>query len=159
MFEQLTKAARTMVADAEHEAESAGATAIEAEHLVLAISARAGSPAAATLASAGLDHARLVELLAEERRRSLATAGVDPENDAARQVPRRHRSLRLATSVKSLFERAVREAGLHRTRTIDEAQLLVAGLQAEVGTVPRLVALAGVDREGLIARLRERPAA
>jgi ATP-dependent Clp protease ATP-binding subunit ClpA len=160
VFEQLTPSARTVLADAQREAESLGASTIEAEHVVLAITARAGSPASATLESAGLDHGRLVELLHEERRRSLLTAGLDADGEATSpQAPRRHRSLRLATSAKSLLERAVREAGRHRTRTIDEAQLLVAGLQAEVGTVPRLIALSGVDRDALITRLRERPAA
>ncbi|WP_111766871.1 Clp protease N-terminal domain-containing protein [Nakamurella deserti] len=160
MFEQLTPSARTILADAQREAEALGSPAIESEHVVLAVSARAGSSASAAMASAGLDHRRLRELLVEERRRSLATAGVDAiPDDPLHRVSRRGRSLKLATSTKSLLERAVREAGRHRTRTIDEAQLLVAGLQAEVGTVPRLIALAGVDRDDLIARLRERPAA
>lgn len=157
MFDRLTTIARAVVASAQDEARALGAPTIEAEHLLLAISATDGE-AAAVLTGSGLDHGRLVELLNEERRRTLSTVGISAPTAPA-PAGRTQRSLRLATSAKTLLERAVREAARSRTGAIDESQLLLAALQAEAGTVPRILALARVDPASLVGRLRERPAA
>lgn len=157
MFDRLTATARAVVTSAQDEARALGAPIVEAEHLLLAISAGGGA-AATVLGQAGLDHGRLVELVDEERRRTLSTVGISaPAAPAPAGHPRR--SLRLATSAKTLLERAVREATRSRTGAIDDTQLLLAALQAEAGTVPRILALAQVDPAPLVSRLRERPAA
>lgn len=157
MFDRLTATARAVVTSAQDEARSLGAPSIEAEHLLLAISVSDGQ-AAAVLTGSGIDHGRLVELIDEERRRSLSTVGITAPTAPA-PAGRPKRSLRLATSAKTLLERAVREAARSRTGAIDDTHLLLAALEAEAGTVPRILALAQVDPVSLVRRLRERPAA
>jgi D-alanyl-D-alanine carboxypeptidase len=58
----------------------------------------------------------------------------------------------MGTSAKLALERSV--AGASRTRDLRPAHLLLGILSAQVGTVPRALALAGVDREGLASRVR-----
>lgn len=147
MPERLTAAARQAVTQAQSEALALGAPSIEAEHLLLALAA-GGDDGVASLAVHGLTHDRLLDLLEEERRRSLAHAGVDvPPSALARTLPRRR--LRLGTSTKAVMVRAVRGATRHRG--ISSRDLLRATVRAEAGTVPRLLALAGVSPDDLDA--------
>lgn len=156
MFERLTVPARTIVRAGQEEAHAAGAPAVEAEHLVLAISAQPGS-AAEALRELGLDHARLRDLLGQEQQRSLSFVGVGPGSfPAAVAAATPATSLRLATSAKSVLERAVKDAAKRGSRSLDSTDLLIALVQASAGTVPRMLALAGLDREALLAQLRRR---
>lgn len=158
MFERLTASARTIVRAGQQEAATAGASAVEAEHLLLAMSTQPGS-AAQVLQAAGLDHARLVELLGQERARSLSFAGVDQDSFPVSVTPPTPTgSLRLATSAKAVLERAVKDAAKRASRSLADTDLLIAVLQAEAGTVPRILALAGADRGALITELNSRRA-
>jgi ATP-dependent Clp protease ATP-binding subunit ClpA len=77
MFERFTRAARIAVKDAETEARELGSPAIEAEHLLLALTRQDPSTAVGrALAEAGLDHERVTEALEAERERSLAAVGI-----------------------------------------------------------------------------------
>jgi D-alanyl-D-alanine carboxypeptidase len=144
----MTNDARWAVSRGQEVARAAGAAAIESEHLLIALSERDGTPAQRALAEVGLTPTRLAELVAEEHARSLRFAGVDPTAIAI--IPTRG-SLRLATSTKSTLTRAVAAAHTGVGRGIDSGRLLVAIIDQESGTVPRLLALAGVNREDLMA--------
>jgi len=147
MPERLTSAARRAVTQAQAEALALGAPTIEAEHLLLALAA-GGDDGAAALATYGLTHDRLLELLEQEHQRSLVHAGVDvPASALGRTLPRR--KPRLGTSTKAVLVRAV--GGATRHRGISSLDLLRATVRAEAGTVPRVLAIAGVSPEDLAA--------
>jgi D-alanyl-D-alanine carboxypeptidase len=154
MFDHMTDDARWAVRRGQDHARAAGAAAIESEHLLIALSERDGTPAQRALADVGLTPGRLAELLAEEHARSLRFAGVEPTAIAA--VPTKG-SLRLATSTKSTLTRAVAASHTGAGRGIDTGRLLCAIVDQQSGTVPRLLALAGVNREDLMAAVT-RPA-
>jgi len=148
MLDRMTADARWAVGRGQDVARAAGATHIEAEHLLIALSEREGTPAQRALAAAGLTPARLAELIAEEHARSLRFAGVEPT--FLPTTPTRG-SLRFATSSKSTLTRAVASSQKGAGKGIDTARLLRAIVEQETGTVPRLLALAGVSRTDLIA--------
>ncbi len=140
MPERLTAAARRAITQAQEEALALGSPAIEAEHLLLALAA-GGDDDVATLAAHGLTHVRLLELLEEERARSLASAGVEiPSTALHRTLPRRR--LKLGTSTKAVLIRAVHDSV--RRKGISSHDLLRATVCADAGTVPRMLAIAGV---------------
>ncbi|SEH01425.1 D-alanyl-D-alanine carboxypeptidase [Nonomuraea solani] len=128
---------------AEAEARQEGSATIEARHLLLAIAAR--DPGAA-----GLDYQRVKDALRGEFEHSLGSAGVSP---GVPPTPTRDpgRRPRLGTTFKLAMERMAAE---HRKRDLRPEHLLLGILQAEAGTVPRALALAGIDRAELIERVR-----
>lgn len=143
-----------LVNAAQSEARTLGATSIEAEHLLLAISARPDTPAGRVLHHFGLLHDRLIDLIGGERARSLAFIGVDPaELGATATPPRKSGRLPLATSSKQALARVVAGAGRKRDQ-LNVLELLRALVGTEVGTVARLLALARVDRTDLINQLK-----
>jgi ATP-dependent Clp protease ATP-binding subunit ClpA len=145
--------ARRTIVRAFEEATDAGAPAVEAEHLLLAIVA-APEQVGPVLGAFRLDRAAVVAMLDVEREHSLAAAGLGPvDQDRLAATPRRTRP-GWGTSAR---EAIVRGSRLRRDRhRMSEADLLTGVLQAELGTVPRALAYAGVDRAALVARLRER---
>ena len=140
----------------EAEARADGARYIEAEHVLLALAATDAGVERLLLA-AGLDHDRLAAALHEERRRSLSFAGMEQlaEGVVAATVP--DRAISLGTSAKEALRRALHahhRDGRRRAR-LNGIDLLVGILQAELGTVPRALAIAGINRAALIACCRE----
>jgi D-alanyl-D-alanine carboxypeptidase len=152
------------------EAKSRGASTIEAEHLLLALAADPSSIAAQALGAVGLDHDRLVRALDEERRHSLTFAGVqsiDPEllkatprdarpgwgASAREALARGSRGARASVS-RERVSRASADRGSRRHVRFDEAELLVGILDADLGTVPRALSLAGIDRRRILEQLR-----
>ena len=136
------------------EARQSGSSAVEAEHLLLAIAAHPGTSAHRVLAAAQLDRDALRAALDREFAASLRVAGVDLSDfDLPVATADPERAVDLGTSAKLVLERAVRTAGRGPGR-IRPAHLLLGVLDAEVGTVPRALALAGTDREQLIERTR-----
>ena len=136
------------------EARQSGSSAVEAEHLLLAIAAHPGTSAHRVLAAAQLDRDALRVALDREFAASLRVAGVDLSDfDLPVATADPERAVDLGTSAKLVLERAVRTAGRGPGR-IRPAHLLLGVLDAEVGTVPRALALAGTDREQLIERTR-----
>jgi D-alanyl-D-alanine carboxypeptidase len=136
------------------EARQDGSAAVEAEHLLLAIASHRGTTAPPALAAAGLDRDAIRAALDREFAASLRVAGVELSGFAlAPATADPHRSPELGTSAKLVLERAVRSAGRGPGR-IGPAHMLLGVLDAEVGTVPRALALAGVDRAELAAQTR-----
>lgn len=153
MVTRFTKHVRTIVNAAEVEARATGSPTVEAEHVLLAISALEGTEAQRVLASAGLDHHAIKMALEREVRHSLSAAGItiDPgQLPHATIDPSRH--LRLGASARIALERAVKASA--GARQIQPCHLLIGVLGAQAGTVPRMLALAGVDRGNLTERVR-----
>ncbi|TMR06421.1 Clp protease [Actinomadura soli] len=149
-FGTYVKAVMERAAD---EAQRAGAAAIEAEHLLLAMAAEPESTTRRLLDSAGLDHRAIRDALDEEFRRSLSAAGVivdDRELPPPSRSPRR--PSRIGASGKLVLERGV--AAVAHKKDLRPAHLLLGVLRLNAGTVPRALALAGVDRNDLTARVR-----
>ncbi len=146
--------ARAIVRQAEEEAEEAGSPVIEAEHLLLAMTGEHGIEARDVLASAGLDRDGIRAALDREFWQSLAAAGVRlPSGGLPRASRDPARQARLAASGKLVLERALKAA--LGQRQIRPGHLLLGVLAAQVGTVPRALALAGVDSGDLAARTRQ----
>ena len=154
MVLRLAPDARSLFSTAEAEARKRRAPQVEAEHLLLAMSDVPGSDAAGILASVGLWHEAIEAALGREFESSLAAAGVTVPLDALEQPsPEPPRHLRLSASFKATMERSVTAA--EGSRQIRPAHLLLGILGAQVGTVPRALALAGVDQADLARKTRE----
>lgn len=144
----------TMILDrAGREAREDGSATVEAHHLLLAIAADQEPPTHDVLSSVGLDYRAVREALDREFEQSLIGVGV---SRAAFDLPWPSsppvRSQQLGASVKLALERGA--ASGVRKGDLRPPHLLLGILQAGVGTVPRALALAGVDRADLTARLR-----
>jgi ClpA/ClpB-like protein len=146
----------------EVEARRCGARSIEAEHMLLALAANGDTEAGRLLVDAGLDHGRLASALVDEHRRALAFAGVRPMPGSDARLPEMpvvaavDHCVSFGTSAKMALRRALlasRDARPRRAR-VDGVTLLIGILEAELGTVPRALAIAGVDRATLISRAR-----
>lgn len=145
--------ARAIAERAREEARTAGSPTLEAEHILLAISAAPGTAAQRVLASAGLDHDAIREALDREFADSLMGVGVSlsafdlrhPANDPARTP-------RWGQSAKLVFQRAAKVLAARRDRRLGATHLLLGVLRARIGTVPRALALVGVDQDGLVSR-------
>ena len=145
MFERFTKPARAAVSGAAAIARERGATNVEAEHLLLAVT-RGDSAGAHALKLCGLDFDALDAALVAENERSLAAVGVTagpPEFSPFVESPR------LATSAKAALAQALRESIARQDRHIGDLHLALAVLRPERGTVARALAIAGFDREAL----------
>jgi ATP-dependent Clp protease ATP-binding subunit ClpA len=154
MVTKLAPDARTLFAAAEEEARAARSALVEAEHLLLAMSAQPGTDAAGVLASAGLTHEAVQAALDREFGASLAAAGVSVDVGAlGRPSPEPPRRLRLGASFKAAMVRSVTEAG--GSRRIRPAHLLLGVLGSNVGTVPRALHLAGIDQDELTSLARQ----
>jgi Clp amino terminal domain, pathogenicity island component len=106
------------------------------------------------LTSVGLDYRAIREALDREFELSLGAAGVSlAAFDLARPSQAPGREPQPGASAKLAFERGF--ASVARKRDLQPAHLLLGILQAQVGTVPRALALAGVDQADLTARVRQ----
>ncbi|MBB6347626.1 Clp protease N-terminal domain-containing protein [Nonomuraea muscovyensis] len=134
------------------EAHEDGSAAIEAHHLLLAIAAEVEPATGELLSSAGLDRQAVRAALDREFEHSLSAAGVSAGAfDLPRPSPAAKPPTQLAASSKLALERMARA---FRKKDLRPAHLLLGILQAEAGTVPRALALAGVDRGDLTVRVR-----
>ena len=136
------------------EAKQDAAKFIEAEHMLLTLAANEESDAFRLLNESGLTYRQITSALRDERKRSLAFAGVEPLDEKQTAATELDSPLTLGTSAKVAIKRAMiasRDGRPHRPR-IQGTDLLIGILQAELGTVPRTLAIAGVNRAELIAR-------
>jgi ATP-dependent Clp protease ATP-binding subunit ClpA len=144
----------TIIEQAGHHAGEDGSVTIEAQHLLLAVAAREGTTAHQVLTSVGLDQQAIREALDREFEHSLRAAGVSA---AAFDLPQPggdpEPSARIGASAKLALERGVVAAA--RKKDLQPAHLLLGILEARLGTVPRALALAGIDRADLTARVRQ----
>jgi D-alanyl-D-alanine carboxypeptidase len=137
------------------EAKKDGAKFIEAEHMLLALATDAASDAARLLNEFGLDHERLASALREEHRQTLSFVGMQVTDNQLVEATEIDSSPPLGTSAKAAFKRALIGASHDRRRARLRGTDLLAGiLEAELGTVARALAIAGVDRAALLSRAR-----
>ena len=148
-IQRFTKDARAVVGAATEISRELGATTVEAEHLLLAVT-RGDAPVARVLHGAGLDYDGLLEALNAEATRSLAAIGVSA--DVLRFSPFVERP-RFATSAKLTLERSLRVALARKDNHIGTGHIVLAALRATTGTVPRALECAGVDRAELTSRI------
>jgi ATP-dependent Clp protease ATP-binding subunit ClpA len=145
---------RAVVVQSITEAQRRNSALVEAEHLLLALSRQGSAPIRDALAAAGLDPAGVERSLDAERDASLRTAGVTlppPERLAA--SPRVDRP-RWGASFKEALTRAHRLATGNRHARMSEVDVLAGIFALELGTVPRAMALAAVDRRAVLERAR-----
>lgn len=150
---------RGILQDALAETQRRGAAAIGPEHLLLALALDADAPTGRLLAEFGLDHQTVERALDEERARSLAVVGIADIPDDLLDATRRETRPGWASSTREVFRRVQPSGGRGRRRHGMELDLLSGIITAPVGTVPRALVYAGVDRDALIGRVaRERRA-
>jgi ATP-dependent Clp protease ATP-binding subunit ClpA len=137
------------------EAKKDGAKFIEAEHMLMALATNLDGDAARLLKEFGLDYGRLASALKEERRQTLAFVGMEVTDNKLVGATEIDSSPPLGTSAKAAFKRALIGAHHDRRRARLRGTDLLAGiLEAELGTVPRALAIAGIDRAALLSRAR-----
>jgi D-alanyl-D-alanine carboxypeptidase len=147
------KYVHTIVDQAGAEAVDDGSATTEAQHLLLAIAAKREATTNRLLMSVGLDHAAIREALDREFERSLGAAGVSLAAFDLRRTRNVRRRPRLGASAKIAFERGFSAA--ERRSELRPAHLLLGILEAQAGTVPRALRLAGVDQTDLKASVRQ----
>ena len=145
-----------VVEAAREEAQALGSATIEAEHLLLALAGDGDSATGRLLADAGLARDGLLAALERERERSLAAVGVDIRDYAPSSTPTNPRLRpRLAASSRRALEWALRTAIARNDRRLRSPHVLLGILRADIGTVPRALALADIDRLELAARAEQ----
>ncbi|GAA5771512.1 hypothetical protein Aros01_08051 [Streptosporangium roseum] len=139
----------TIIDRGAHEAHTDGSATIEAQHLLLAIAAERETVTHQALISAGLDHTAIGQALKREFEHSLNAVGVSGAFDLPRPSSAPELPSRIGASATLALERTF--ASVARKKDLQPAHLLLGILQAQVGTVPRALALAGIDRAALMA--------
>lgn len=140
-----------IIVRAEHEARDEGSATIEAQHLLLAIADERKAGVHEILALAGVDYRAIRDALDREFEHSLSVVGVPraafgfPPPTGSSAQPK------MGASAKLALERGV--VSVARKKDLRPAHLLLGVLRAEVGTVPRALAMAGIDQVGLRARV------
>ena len=157
LHEDLGVGLKAVIVRSIDEAGARGAAKVEAEHLLLAIAA-SGDVAAGALADAGLDYAGVEAALRGEREHALRAAGIEPVAEERLQATGTSRP-GWGASIREALKRGKFAARRDRSRATRErltvADSLIGVLRADLGTVPRAFAYAGVDRAALIARLEQ----
>ncbi|WP_026416061.1 Clp protease N-terminal domain-containing protein [Actinomadura oligospora] len=139
---------------ASEEARLRGARLTEAEHVLLALAGEAEGDAPDLLAPAGLDRRAVQDALRREFEHSLGEAGVSvTDEEVLRPRESRRKPSDIGESGRRVLEVGMASA---RKRDLGPAHILLGILELKVGTVPRALALAGVDVEDLRARARAR---
>jgi D-alanyl-D-alanine carboxypeptidase len=139
----------TIITRAEQEARDDASATIEAQHLLLAI---AGERHAGTRRLLGLDRDAIRDALDREFEHSLSTVGVSaaafgfPAPSGGSGQPK------MGASAKLVLERGF--GSVARKKDLRPEHLLLGIALAEAGTVPRALAIAGVDQADLTARVR-----
>ena len=144
---------RTLIAIAVEEATKLRARDVEAEHLLLALSSRPTTVAGSALAKQGLSYEVIQSALNEEQLSSLRAAGVEPVPEVRLASTRRRRRPGWGASAKESLRSASQLGKKFKHRKMEELDLLLGILHAELGTVPRALTIAGIDKPTLIKAL------
>lgn len=144
-------ARRAVLYDASEEARQMASPTTQSEHILLALAVNAESPCGTLLGQHGLDYESVLEALDRETEQALAAVGLVVAGFHPAHASPRPGAPRLAASAKSVLLQAAALAKARRDRHITEAHLLVGVLRAEIGTVPRALAAAHVDRVKLLS--------
>ncbi|GAA1914279.1 Clp protease N-terminal domain-containing protein [Streptantibioticus ferralitis] len=134
------------------EAQDDGSATIDAHHLLLSLAADQGSTAQQVLTSAGLDRATVREALDREFEHSLSMVGVSPAAYGLPGPSHASQQPKMGASARLALERSFACA---RKKDLRSAHLLLGILQAQFGTVPRALALAGIDQAELEDHVRQ----
>ena len=151
MFERFGGDARQVALKAHSVAAGLGSSSVEAEHLLVSL-AGTQHPAGAALREVGLEPEELHDAIQRDFERVLAQVGIDAGGLEVSSNCRRTK-LRWGASAKRGLERALEEAKRRGDRRIGCEHILLGLLRAEHGTVPRLLAAEGIDRDELTGRL------
>ena len=145
-----------------HEAARDGSSTVEAHHLLLAIADDPEPSTHTVLADAGLTYRALRDALDREYEESLSAAGVSlaafdlpKPTPAAGSQPSAGKSRRLKPGNSTRLALVRGFGTVTRKRDLRPAHLLLGILRAPVGTVPRALALAGVDQGELIQHVQD----
>ena len=150
----LTRGMRAFVGRCVAEAVRRGSATVEAEHVLLASASGTAGAVGALLRDAGLSHTALVVALRQERLQSLAAAGVTPVDAQELAAAPRTKKPGWGASVVAARARGHRSPTTGLRSRSPEIDVLVGILRAEIGTVPRALAIIGVDRPALVDRLQ-----
>lgn len=139
------------------EAQRQGLVIVEAEHVLLALAAETRTSVGRLLAEHDLDHAGVLKVLADERERSLSAVGVSLRNDARLVATRLAQRPRWGASARNVFERGQKvSSGVRRgPNKMTAADLLAGVFSLELGTVPRALMIAGLDRVELFEAAKQ----
>ena len=151
MFERFVREARQVALEATSVAAGLGSSSVEAEHLLVSLAAT-DHPAGSALRDAGLDPQELRDAIQRDFERVLGRVGIDVSAVDLSSNCRRTKP-RWGASAKQGLERALAEAKRRGDRHIGCEHILLGLLRAEHGTVPRLLAAEGIDRDELTGRL------
>ncbi|TCO22094.1 ClpA/ClpB-like protein [Kribbella steppae] len=133
-----------------------GSRTVEAEHVLVALAAMEGNPAARLLADAGLTEDAIRAALDREWEQSLAIAGIAVRVGLLPQAtPDHSRDPQIGESVRLLLKRALDADPKVGGTRIGSVRILVGILDTERGRVARALDGAGVDRVALRARAAE----
>jgi ATP-dependent Clp protease ATP-binding subunit ClpA len=149
----LPRELRTIGRRAIAEAQLRRAGTVEAEHVLLAILRVPSRIAAARLERAGLGYDIFQSALDDERRRSLAIAGIAPISTEALAAAGRTSMPGWGASIRDVLRTANKPSTKDGRPGGLEIELGLAILHADLGTVPRALAVAGIDRDALAAEL------
>ncbi len=148
---------RPMIGVAMIEATNRASSAVEAEHLLLAFLFNRNARTTLIVAEHGLTYESFTEALIREREQTLAAVGIQlPSADLLKAAPRvRTGGPRFSAGAKETWERASRRArSRRRAQRATETDFMLGILGAELGTVPRALAVAGIDRLAIIEALK-----
>ncbi|MEU3369351.1 Clp protease N-terminal domain-containing protein [Streptomyces sp. NPDC006711] len=134
------------------EAQDDGSATIDAHHLLLSLAADQGSTARQVLVSVGLDRTAVREALDREFEHSLSMVGVSAATYDLPRPSQASRQPKMGASARLALERGFASA---RKKDLRSAHLLLGILHAQIGTVPRALALAGIDQAELVNRVRQ----
>src|SRR5215831_17511762 len=155
MFGKFVTESRTAVTAAREIASILESPTVEAEHLLLALARQPATTAHQLLVDAYLDYDQLREALDAEFEGSLASIGITLADFDLSATPASSRFPRWGASAKAALGRAAKIAGSRRGSRVTPGHLLLGILRAPVGTVPRALDRAGVDRTKLGQRVAE----
>jgi ATP-dependent Clp protease ATP-binding subunit ClpA len=145
-----------LVRSAREAARRDGSRTVEAEHVLLALAAMEGNPAARLLADAGLTADAIRAALDREWEQSLAIAGIAVRIGLLPQASMDHsRDPQIGESVRLLLKRAMDAHPKAAGTRIGSVRILAGILDTERGRVARALQTAGVDRAALRARAAE----
>lgn len=146
---------RAAIGVAQVEASNRGSSTIEAEHLLLGFLFDRTTPATQALAAAGLTYETFDVALRAERERTLAAIGIQLPDPSRLAATRQARQLRFGASSREIWENGMRSFRSRRGRSQrpTPTDFVSAILATELGTVPRALVHAGLDRSALLAAL------
>ncbi len=133
-----------------------GARTVEAEHVLVALAAMEGNPAARLLADAGLTEDAIRAALDREWEQSLAIAGIAVRIGLLPQAtPDHSHDPHIGESVRLLLKRALDAQPKVSGTRVSSVRILIGILDTDRGRVARAMEGAGIGRAALRARAIE----